>query len=111
MELGIPTFGLRNGRNEARVGGGILHTPSEHHIPVHFDPTNTGAVSGGIEEAGIMGDTTVVGKLGSGPGGRKDVGGGANGGWNCREGQSRRQMIRGDGRGGAKQDIDADGAK
>ena len=63
--LGIPASGGDDGRNGAR-GGGNIHPPlSEHHISLHCDPANTGSVSSGVEEAGSMGDTTLVVTVGS----------------------------------------------
>ena len=65
--MGIPALVGGDGRNWGIGGGDLCPIPSEHHIPVNFKPTNTGAVSDVGEEAGIMGGMYVVGTGGSWP--------------------------------------------
>ena len=42
--FGIPACGGDDERNGARGGGEIYSPLSEHHIPVHYNPINTGTV-------------------------------------------------------------------
>ena len=58
----IPISGCRNGGSGYRGGGYICTPPTEHHLPVYFDFSNTGAMSGGETAAGITGVMTMVGE-------------------------------------------------
>ena len=78
--LVITTFAGGDGINGGRGGGGTLTPPLEYHSPVHCNPTNTGAVSGGVEDYRSMGDTEVVVTIGYRPGGNEDGGVRTNGG-------------------------------
>ena len=58
----IPDDGRRNGGGGDRGGGDIFPLPLEHHRPVYYDSSDTGASYGGGTAARSTSVITVVGE-------------------------------------------------
>ena len=78
--VGVTAYGGGNVGIRYRGGGDIRPPPPEYYIPVHYDSSDTGAMSGVRAVTGNAGGTEVVGAGGYQHGGREDSGDSDKGG-------------------------------